>query len=71
MTTIEQVPGIDPKAKAELQEACDRLAIGVQTSPDEKREALANLNKRREEIRKRVGVQNIAVDLVRQSRDNR
>ena len=71
MTTIEQVPGMGPQAKAELQEACERLAVGIQTSPEEKREAIANLNKMREEIRKRIGVQNIAVDLVRQSRNSR
>lgn len=71
METIDQAAGMDPKAKAELQDVCDRVAEGVQTTTNEKRASLASLNELRERIRQRIGVQNVAVDLVRQSRDSR
>lgn len=70
MKIIDQISGLDPEAKVELQDACDRLANGMRTPPEQKRDAIANLNQMREEIRKRIGVQNLAVNLVRQSRDS-
>lgn len=70
MNTLDEATGMDPKVKAELQDLCDQVAKSVQTSSQEKLEAIASLNEMREKIRKRIGVQNIAADLVRQSRDS-
>jgi hypothetical protein len=71
MKATEQPAGTAPDAMAELQEVCDRLASGAPTSVEQKREALSSLKKMQDEIRKRIGVQSVAVDLVRQSRDRR
>jgi hypothetical protein len=70
METIEQIPGLDPKAKAELQEACDKLAKGIAFTPEEKDEACKRMDRIREENRRLFGEQNIAVELIRQTRDN-
>jgi len=61
---------MDPKEKAELQEVCDRVSKGIR-DPERARKAIERMNKMREELRQRIGVQNIAVELVRQSRDSR
>jgi hypothetical protein len=71
MKTIEQPSGMEPQSRLELQEICDRLASGTPTSAEQKRQALATLKKMQDEVRKRIGVQNSAVDLVRQSRESR
>lgn len=71
METIKEPSGIDPAVKASLQQACDRAANGIPPTRDEKLEAIAALNRMREQIRQRTGVQNVAVDLVRQSRDGK
>ena len=70
MDTIDRIRGIDPKAKAELQDVCDRVSQGIR-DPEAARKAIARMNTMREELRQRIGVQNIAVDLVRQTRDSR
>ena len=71
MKTIEEIAAMDPKTKAELQDVCERVARGVAPTREEKLGAIASLNELREAIRKRIGVQNVAVDLVRQFRDGR
>ena len=37
MKAIEQLAGMDPEGKAELQAVCDRLASGASTSAEERR----------------------------------
>jgi len=69
MTTIEQFTGIDPQAKAELQEACNKLAGGVPFTDDEKAKARERINRIREENRKLFGESDIAVQLIRETRD--
>jgi hypothetical protein len=69
MNMIDQAPGVDSQAKAELREACDRFVRGS-IDPEAARRSRERMAKAREEIRKRLGVQNIVVDLVRQARDS-
>jgi len=70
MDTIEQISDMNSETKAELQEVCDRVSQGV-CNREAAKKALDRMNRMREELRQRIGVQNIAVDLVRQSRDSR
>jgi hypothetical protein len=68
MEAVKEPGGMDPALKAAIQEACDRVASGIPPTRDEKLEAVAAMNRMREQIRQRTGVQSVAVDLVRQSR---
>ena len=69
MKTMDPTTGIDPQMKAQLQEACERLAKGIPFSDEEKAEAAARMDRLREENRRLFGEQNIAVDLIRETRD--
>ena len=69
MTTNEISAGIPDQVKAELREALDDLAKGIRR-PDKVKSARAHMDKIREENRRLLGPQNIAVDLIRQTRDN-
>ncbi|GEM_PF-2048434 len=70
MTIIEQTSGMDPDLKARMQEACDRIAQGIPFTREEKDQAAAEIDRIREANAKRIGVQNIAVDLVREIRNS-
>ena len=69
MTTSEISTGIADDVKAELQEALDDLSKGIRR-PDKVKAARAHMHRIREENRRLFGEQNIAVDLIRQTRDN-
>ncbi len=69
MTIIEKMPGMDAQVKAELQEACDKLASGVPFTQEEKLESRNRMNRIREENRRLFGESNIAVELIRETRD--
>ena len=69
MTASDVSTGIPDDVRAELQEALDDLAKGVRR-PDKVKAARAHMDQIREENRKLFGEQNMAVDLIRQSRDN-
>ena len=71
MNTIDDTTGMDPTVKAKLQEACNRVASGEKISKEERKAAAARIDKLREENAKILGIQEVAVDLVRQSRDSR
>ena len=71
VNTVEDTTGMDPTVKAKLQEACDRVARGEKISQEERKAAAARIDKMREENAKILGIQEVAVDLVRQSRDSR
>ena len=62
---------MDPEVKAKLQEVCDRIARGETFSAEERKAAAARIDQLREENAKKFGIQNVAVDFVRQSRDSR
>jgi hypothetical protein len=56
---------------AELQEVCDRIAKGIPFKKEERQKAAAEIDRRREANAKRLGIQNVAVDIVRAMRDSR
>jgi hypothetical protein len=70
---IAKEPGdVEAAVKAAIDEACDRRAAsGIESTRDEKLEAIAAMNRMREQIRQRIGVQSVAVELVRRSRGGR
>lgn len=51
-----------------LQDTLDRVAKGIR-DPEASRQALERLDKAREEMRQRVGVVEVAVELIRETRD--
>jgi hypothetical protein len=71
MKAIAENTGMDPQLKAEMQEACDRIAKGIPFTKEEREKAAAEIDRLREENAKRFGIQNVAVDIVRQMRDSR
>jgi hypothetical protein len=68
MNTTETIPGILPSLAAEFQEALDDLAKGIRR-PEKMQAACERMDRLREENRRLVGEQNIAVELIRQTRD--
>jgi hypothetical protein len=68
MSTTEPVPGIPSDLAAEFQEAVDDLAKGVRR-PEKMKAACERMDRMREENRRLFGEQNIAVELIRQARD--
>jgi hypothetical protein len=68
MSAVEKTSAIAPELLAELEEAVERLMKGVR-DPEVMRQAAEEMDAAREELRKRHGEMNIAVDLVRESRD--
>jgi hypothetical protein len=71
MKTADDTISMDPTVKAKLQEACDRVARGEKISQEERKAAAARIDKMREENAKILGIQEVAVELVRESRDSR
>jgi hypothetical protein len=70
MKTIDDVPGSIPDdLKAALREAFDDIAKGIRR-PDKIKAACEHMDRIREENRKLFGETNIAVELIRQTRDN-
>jgi hypothetical protein len=70
MKTTETPAGIIPEdVKAQLREALDDLAKGIRR-PEKIKAACERMDRIREENRKLFGETNIAVDLIRETRDN-
>jgi hypothetical protein len=69
MNPIDTVLAIPNDVKAQLQETLDDLVKGIRR-PDEMRAACQRMDRMREENRKLFGEQNIAVDLICDSRDH-
>jgi len=59
---------ITTEAMVELQLAADRAASGVR-DPEAMKRAVERMDRNREALRKKVGVLNVAVDLIRSVRD--
>jgi hypothetical protein len=59
---------IDVEANRELQEAVRQLANGVR-DPEIVRNACARMDRMREELRERIGTIEVAVDLIRDARN--
>ena len=68
MNTTETAASIPHDLAAEFQEAADDLAKGIRR-PEKMQAACARMDRLREENRQLFGEQNIAVDLIRQARD--
>ncbi len=70
MRTTETSPGIFPEdVKAALQQALDDLSKGIR-DPEKAKAACEHMDRLREENRKLFGETDIAVQLIRETRDN-
>jgi hypothetical protein len=70
MKVIQPSVCISTELMAELQEAADKLARG-ERDPEVAKEGAKRMDRMREENRRLFGVQNIGVDIIRQTRDSR
>jgi chromatin segregation and condensation protein Rec8/ScpA/Scc1 (kleisin family) len=68
MNTNETIPGIPEEIKAQLRQTIDDLVKGIRR-PERMKEACERIDRMREENRKLLGEQNIAVELIRETRD--
>ncbi len=68
MNRSETTAGLPPDLAAEFQEALDDLAKGIRR-PEKMQAACERMDRLREENRQLFGEQNIAVELVRQTRE--
>jgi hypothetical protein len=68
MNMSETAAGIPDEVKAQLQQTLDDLVKGIRR-PDKMKAACERMDRMREENRKLFGEQNIAVELVRETRD--
>ncbi len=68
MKIIKTDSVLPPEVMAELQEAADRAAKGIR-DPEIVRKSRARMDRRREEIRRKHGVLDIAVPAIRELRD--
>jgi hypothetical protein len=59
---------ITAEAMAELQLAADRASKGIR-DPEAMKKAAERMDRNREAVRAKVGVLNVAVDLIRSGRD--
>jgi len=69
MHTTESSASIPEEVKAQLRQTLDDLVKGIRR-PDKMRAACERMDRMREENRKLLGEQNIAVRLVRETRDH-
>ena len=68
METIEKPSAIPPAILAEMRHRAARTAKGTR-DPEDARRACERMDQMREEMRQRVGETDIAVELVREARD--
>ena len=68
MNTTGTMAGIPEDVKAQLQQTLDDLVKGIRR-PEKMKAACERMDRMREENRKLFGEQNIAVDLIRETRD--
>jgi hypothetical protein len=69
MNWTEEIPGIPPALKADLREALDKLARGIR-DPEAAKKACERMDRMREENRRLLGEQNVAVEIIREMRDS-
>jgi hypothetical protein len=69
MNTTQPILGIPDEVKAQLRQTLDDLVKGIRR-PDKMKTACERMDRMREENRKLFGEQNIAVDLIRETRDH-
>jgi hypothetical protein len=68
MTTAEPTTGISEEVKAQLRETLDDLVKGIRR-PEKMKAACQRMDRMREANRKRFGEEEIAVGLIRETRD--
>jgi hypothetical protein len=68
MATTEKPSAIPPEILAEMQERAERAARGIR-EPEDARRACERMDKLREELRQRIGETDIAVELIREARN--
>ncbi|HQU44018.1 MAG TPA: hypothetical protein PK867_14460 [Pirellulales bacterium] len=59
---------VSPELIQRLQEQMEKVAKGIR-DPQEMRQALENMNRTREELRQRTGTVDVAVNLIRDARN--
>jgi hypothetical protein len=69
MSAALKSPTIPPGLMAEMQERAERAARGV-IDPGTRRIARERMDRMREEFRRRHGEVNLAVELIREARDD-
>ena len=69
MQRLESAPVAPPDLLSELERVVDRLLNGVR-DPDAMKKACERMDRMREEMRQRVGEVEVAVDLIREARDD-
>ena len=67
MTTETIQSTIPPELMVELEEAADRAARGIR-DPEKMKAACERMDQRREEIRRKFGVQEIGAKIIREMR---
>ncbi len=67
-TDMKKNTGISPEAMADLEDAARYAASGVR-DPEVMRRARERMDRMREELRKERGEMNVAVELIREVRD--
>lgn len=65
-STIEESAAIPHELLAEMQERADRAAKGIR-DPEDARKACERMDRMREELRRRSGETDIAVELIREA----
>lgn len=69
--SIAEKPAVIPQVDLDsLQEAIDRVVRGIR-DPKAARKACEEMDRAREEMRRDYGERDLAVDLIRESRDER
>ncbi|HKM54428.1 MAG TPA: hypothetical protein VJY33_13535 [Isosphaeraceae bacterium] len=68
MATDVKAPAIPDDLLAEMRERAQRAANGIR-DPDDVRKACERMDRMREELREKVGETNLAVELIREARD--
>lgn len=68
MSTTATAAGIPEEIKAQLRQTLDDLVKGIRR-PEKMKAACERMDRMREENRKLFGEQNIAVELIRQTRE--
>ena len=68
MDAKPQDNGIPPEAMAELQAAIDRVLKGIR-DPEAMRRAAERMDRMREELGQQIGEVELAVELIREARD--
>lgn len=68
MKTAEQIAGMSPSLREEARQVMERIKSGVPFTKEEQEEAAAEIDRIREANEKRLGVQNVTLEIIREMR---